>query len=166
MPDSSVLDGGRRFLAAKAWSQKTIPCRILPRNLNREEQIRLVLFLNQHAKRKLAVNVGDGEKYVPPIPIELGDMESRLFRAREVLDVRLQEDIAFSKIISQQREEFSANYEDVVDSALHTSRLLANFSRLWDDASPLPLAAASKFSRECLWQLSLLQNSVRDEVLE
>lgn len=166
MPDSSVLDGGRRFLAAKAWRHEKIPCRILPRNLNREEQIRLVLFLNQHAKRKLAVNVGDVEKYVPPIPIELGDMESRLARAREVLDVRLQEDIAFSKIISQQREEFSANYEDVVNSALHTARLLASFARLWDNAPPLPIAAAKKFSSEAVFQLSLCQNSAKDEVLQ
>lgn len=166
MPDSSVLDGGRRLIAAKAWRQEKIPCRILPRNLNREEQIRLVLFLNQHSKRKLALNVGDGEKYDPPIPVELGDLESRLARARGVLDVRLQEDIAFSKIISQQREEFSANYEDVVDSALHTARLLANFARIWDDNPPLPLAAARKFSREAVFQLSLIQNSSKNEMLE
>lgn len=153
-------------MACKVWSHETVPVKIITDELSRDNQIRLALFLNSHRKRRLAFNVGDGEKYEDPIPVPPDDLESRLRHARSIIDLRISDDIAFTKIVSQRRSEFSADYEECVSSALQTARSLKAFAGLWDNEPPLPLAAAARLSRDTVWNLSLLQNSGRKEVLK
>jgi len=165
LPDGSILDGGRRWIGAKMWHHETIPCRKLECNLDRDKQIRLAIFLNQHSHRRLAVNVGDGEDYADPIPVELDDLESRLKHARQILEIRLKDDIAFATLISKRRREFSSTYDECVDDAMQAARSLESFNRLWEDP-PLPVSAAAHHAKETVWQLSLLQNSRSEEIVD
>lgn len=164
LPDGSILDGGRRWIGAKMWHHETIPCRKLECNLDRDKQIRLAIFLNQHSTRRLAVNVGDGADYVDPIPVELDDLESRLNHARQILEIRLKDDIAFAAMISKRRREFSSTYEECVDDAVQAARSLESFERLWEKP-PIPVSAATYHAKEAIWQLSLIQNSRSDDVV-
>jgi hypothetical protein len=153
-------------MACRVWSHEVVPVKVAESKLNRDSIVRLAIFLNSHRKRQLSLAVGDGEQYDDPVPVEPDDLESRLKHARTVLDWRIEDDISFSKIVSRRRAEFSADYESVVESALETARSLKSFCSLWDDEPPLPLAAAARCAKDALFQLSLLQNSSRREVLK
>lgn len=152
-------------MAAKVWSHETVPVKIITDVLSRENQIRLAIFLNGSRVRKLAANVGDEDQY-DPISVAPDDLDSRLRHARQVIQFRIEDDISFTKIISRRRKEFTADFESAVESALETARTLATFSAMWDKEPPLPIAAAVKCSKDCVFQLSLLQNSASKEMLK